>query len=465
MQTRRNKQTDGMMLLPSLEEFIPQDHYLRRLDRVLDLSFVHEAVTDKYCQDNGRPSIDPEVIIRLFLLQAIENIPSVRRLMSRVHVDLAYRWFIGYRVDEKVPDHSTLSKALDRLGDEVFNRLFARSIAACQRSGLIEGKVLHVDATTIRADLDANRVNKEDSPDKDARFGRFPDGKTRPGYKQQTIADDKTRVVVGLSVTAANSPDDNDLAELVDESVAHLGTPPDAVCADGGYSSGFNCHAMASRNIRLVSPPHPVPLTRGHGSYTVEDFEYREDVDEFVCPAGEHLTFRGLDATRPGRRIYMVSGKPCRSCSLQSQCTRTTRRRLRVGPHHASLIRLRADSKTESFKQIYRRRAPVIEGVFAEAKQWHGLGRAWRRGLSKMRRVPQVFRLGGGPVAHPLLRPRRRKGEGKGWVPALSIDLYHRIKHLHFLTLKTITNLNLPQWFQSVPQLRRQFIPIKRFLQ
>ena len=174
------------------------------------------------CQDNGRPSIDPEVVLRLFLLQAIENIPSVRKLMQRVHVDLAYRWFIGYRVDEKLPDHSTLSKALDRLGDEVFNQLFERSIGQCQRSGLIEGKVLHVDATTIRADLDANRVARDDSPDKDARFGHFPDGKLKPGYKQHTVADGRRRVVVGLSVTPANRSEHDEAVPLLDEVVRRL---------------------------------------------------------------------------------------------------------------------------------------------------------------------------------------------------------------------------------------------------
>ena len=171
-----------MILLPSLEEFVPQDHYLRRLNRVLDLDFVHDIVRDRYCQDNGRPSIDPEVVIRLFLLQAIEGLSSVRRLMQRVHVDLAFRWFIGYRVDETLPDHSTLSRALDRFGDTVFNELFVRSISQCQVSGLIEGKVLHVDATTIRADIDRNRVNQPKSPDPDARYGHFPNGQLKPGY-------------------------------------------------------------------------------------------------------------------------------------------------------------------------------------------------------------------------------------------------------------------------------------------
>ena len=94
-----------MMLLPPLETFIPEDHRLRKLSVVLDLSFVHEAVRDRYCRDNGRPSLDPEVVVRLFILQAIEGIRSVRELMREVQVNLAYRWFIGYRVDESLPEN------------------------------------------------------------------------------------------------------------------------------------------------------------------------------------------------------------------------------------------------------------------------------------------------------------------------------------------------------------------------
>lgn len=188
MQTKRDRSQQTLTLLPPLESFFPQDHYLRKLNRVLDLSFIHEAVRDKYCQDNGRPSVDPEVVIRLFLLQAMDGIPHVRELMRQVQINLAYRWFIGYELSESLPDHSTLSKALDRLGDEVFNDLFERSISECRRSGLIEGKVLHVDATTIRADLDRNKVNKSDSSDPDARYGRFPGGQVKPGYKQHTVA-------------------------------------------------------------------------------------------------------------------------------------------------------------------------------------------------------------------------------------------------------------------------------------
>ena len=223
MQTKRELKQTRMMLLPPLEAFIPDDHPIRRINRVLDLSFVHEAVREHYCQDNGRPSIDPEVIIRLFLLQAIEGISHVRELMRQVQVDLAYRWFIGYDLDEELPDHSTLSRALDRFGDEVFDELFKRSISQCKASGLIEGRVLHIDATTIRADLDINRTGKDDSSDKDARFGHFPDGRRRPGYKQQTVVDGGKRVIVGLSVYPANRTEGDDAVDAIDQAVKRNG--------------------------------------------------------------------------------------------------------------------------------------------------------------------------------------------------------------------------------------------------
>lgn len=384
MQTKRTQSDNSMMLLPSLEVFIPEDHYLRKINKALNLSFIHTTVADKYCQNNGRPSIDPEVVIRLFLLQAIEGISSVRRLMQRVHVDLAYRWFIGYRADEKLPDHSTLSRALDRFGDSVFNELFIHSVSQCQESGLIEGKVLHLDATTIRADLDANRVDKDDSPDKDARFGRFPGGKTKPGYKQHTLADGKKRVVVGLTVTPANSPDDSTMTEMVDDVSDRLGSSLEVLCADAAYGSGRNSYLMERRNIRLVSPPPKARTYTGGDYFSVEDFAYNESADKFICPAGNYLKYISTEKER-GRRVYRSLRSNCSSCHLKSQCTIVKQRSVKVSRYHGSLVRLRSDSKTDSFKQLYRHRSPVVEGVFAEAKQWHGLGRAWRRGLIKMR--------------------------------------------------------------------------------
>lgn len=385
MQTKREPLGYEMMLLPSLEEFVPADHRLRKLNRVLDLSFIHDTVRDRYCQDNGCPSIDPEVVLRLFLLQAIAGIRSIRELMNEVHVNLAYRWFIGYRVDEELPDHSTLSRALDRFGDAVFNDLFRRSVAQCQGSGLVEGKVLYLDATMIRADLNANRVGPPDSPNPDARFGRGPGGRKIPGYKQQTVVDGKARVVVAVSVLPGNAHDHQRAVETIDQAIHHIGQTPDAVCADAAYANGPNAAAMEERGIRLVSPPRRIDRTGRHaGRFTTEDFIYDETRDVYVCPADQTLTYIGTENTKKRRRRYRAPCLVCTVCQFHSCCTKSDRKLLQISPHHDSLQRLRADAKTDSFRALYRARFPVSEGVFAEEKQWHGLRRAWRRGLSNM---------------------------------------------------------------------------------
>jgi len=381
MQSKRDQKELGMMLLPPLESFIPEDYRLRKLNKVLDLSFIHEAVRGHYCQDNGRPSVDPEVVIRLFLLQAMEGIRSVRELMREVQVNLGYRWFIGYSLEENLPDHSTLSKALDRFGDEVFNGLFERSIEQCRASGLIEGKVLHVDATTIRADMDRYHRGDGAGSDKDARVGRFPGGDKLPGYKQQTVVDDHKGVILSVGVTPADRHDHDGAVEAVDAAMEHLAGPPEAVCADAAYGSGQNRAAMEARGVRLISPPPKVP----QGEYfSADNFRYDEKNDCFICPAGAVLRCLGRVKARPRQKRYISSKRDCQRCGFKERCTTASRRQIQVSAHHAALIRLRIDSHTDSFRRLYRRRAPVIEGLFAEAKNWHGLRRAWRRGLPKM---------------------------------------------------------------------------------
>lgn len=435
MQTKREEHQQRMTLLPPLETFIPEDNRLRKLDNVLDLDFIHEAVRDYYCQDNGRPSIDPEVIIRLFLLQAIEGIPHVRELMREVQVNLAYRWFIGYELDEPLPDHSTLSRSLDRLGDNVFNELFERSIAQCKQSKLIEGRILHVDATTIRADIDKNRVGKTDSSDKDARFGRFPDGTKQPGYKQQTVIDDGSRVIVEVSVDPANVNEGQGLLKAIDNATSRIGAPPETVCADSAYSSGENAAACEDDGIRLVSPPGTRKNPYNKEQFTIDQFEYDEERDEFICPAGKVLSRTGGEIGKRRRLRYRASVNDCRNCPIKDRCTRSPSRRLRVTRNHKALSRLRRYSKTKEFRDMYRRRAPMVEGIFSEGKQWHGLSRAWKRGLRKMRiqcllisTVLNYKRIASALQSLLCLIFASRKASGRSWLMQRLIQLYdHRI--------------------------------------
>jgi hypothetical protein len=228
-------------------------------------------------------------------------------------------------------------------------------------------------------------VNQAKSSDPDARYGHFPGGDLEPGYKQQTVVDDRSRVIVGLDVVSADRVEGHSMVSVVDSATEHLGFAPEVVCADAGYGSGENQAEFEHRDIRLVSPPKKVQLLEGGKYFTVADFIYDESRDLFVCPSGSLLRNVGGVLGRPKVRQYAATRSVCRRCQLKERCTKSSRRQLKVSLYYGALNRLRADSRTESFRALYRRRAPVIEGIFAEAKQWHGLRRAWRRGLSKMR--------------------------------------------------------------------------------
>src|SRR3954468_14462653 len=135
----------------SLEELVPMDHFYRRLDAMLDLSFVRELVAGRYAASSGRPSVDPVVFFRLQLVMFFENIRSERQLMRVAADRLSVRWFVGYDLNEALPDHSTLTKIRERYGLEVFRRFFEEIVELCVEAGLVWGEELYFDSTKVQA--------------------------------------------------------------------------------------------------------------------------------------------------------------------------------------------------------------------------------------------------------------------------------------------------------------------------
>lgn len=123
-----------------LEELVPQNHFYRQVDAKLDLSFVRVMVAEDYSARLGRPLIDPVVFFKLQLIMFFEGIRSERQLMEQVKVNLAFRWYIGYDLNERVPDHSSLSKIRDRYGLEIFQQFFEEIVERCRAAGLIWGQ-------------------------------------------------------------------------------------------------------------------------------------------------------------------------------------------------------------------------------------------------------------------------------------------------------------------------------------
>ena len=138
-------------IVVSLEELVPQNHFYRHLEAKLDLGFVREWVQERYA-DHGRPSVDPVVFFKLQLVMFFEGIRSERKLVETSSLNLAHRWYLGYALDEELPDHSSLTRIRQRLGVAIFERFFERIVDLCQEAGLVWGKELFFDATKIRAD-------------------------------------------------------------------------------------------------------------------------------------------------------------------------------------------------------------------------------------------------------------------------------------------------------------------------
>ncbi len=150
---RRDRSQLELFVAGSLEQLVPEDHVLARVDRVLDLGWLHAEVADCYCADNGRPGIDPEVAVRLMLAGLLLGIVHDRRLMREAQVNLAIRWFIGYGLHERLPDHSSLTRIRQRWAEARFRKIFQRTVMECLEAKIATAEVVHIDATLIRADV------------------------------------------------------------------------------------------------------------------------------------------------------------------------------------------------------------------------------------------------------------------------------------------------------------------------
>ena len=146
------------------EALIPNNHLLRRIDKVLDLSFVKKLTKKFYSDRHGRPSIDPEVFFRIGILGHIYGIKSDRRLCDEITVNLAYRWFVRLSMSDAMPDHSSLTRVRDRLGVACFAQVFEQIVEQCRDAGLVPGEQIITDATLVEADASARKLERRAEP-------------------------------------------------------------------------------------------------------------------------------------------------------------------------------------------------------------------------------------------------------------------------------------------------------------
>ncbi len=392
----RRERQEELFISGSLESLIPEDHILKRVDRILKLDWLEEEVRDTYCEGKGRPGIAPEAALRLMLAGFFLGLVQDRKLIREAQVNLAIRWFTGYRFDERLPDHSSLTRIRQRWGEELFERLFQRTVKQCIEAGLVNGDTVHVDSTLIRADVSlasfarrhSRRVweeNQDSGPktsasDPEAFFATDSRKEPpRPSYKQHTAVDDQKGIIVDVAVTTCQVDEGNHLPEQLQQIQATTGRSPQRITADSGYAHGHVLQRLEEAAIESIIPPKP--LAQHHKSIPIYRFKY--DAKHLIvrCPQGKKLKRSYQDDTG---WFYKSRTEDCRHCPLRTRCLSPTvgRRSIHIGHGYDALLRARRKKGRwpSAWRKLYHRHRWQVEGIHGEAKTQHGLHRAVRRG-------------------------------------------------------------------------------------
>jgi transposase len=414
----RQRREEPLFTYIRIEELVPQDHILRRIDRVIDFSIVHEKTRDLYSH-TGRPSIDPEVMIRMMTVGYLYGMTSERRLCEEVNLNLAYRWFCGLNLGDRVPDHSTFSKnRYGRFADTgLFREVFLDIVRQAQTRGLVSGKHLTVDATGVQANAslesleeivvpleaeeylrqveEQNPVAQDQNPlpstgkrysnqthqsrtDPDAKLFSKNHEKTRLAYSHNVLMDNAHRVILDVEVTEPNLHQEGQAAgAMVQRSQFTLGIEPETLGGDKAYGSGAAVRSICDAGVEPhVSHPQPKG-PHMEGIFGKNDFHYDAANDQMICPAGKVLQ-RRVFHKRNQQMEYGARKTDCRTCPLKAQCTRALCRVVHRHQEQDVLDYAARLRKTHGYR-ISQRCRKKIEMLFGEAKEFMGLRKARRR--------------------------------------------------------------------------------------
>jgi transposase len=402
-----------------LELFVEQDHLLRQIDRVLDTAFVRDSTAACYADGLGRPSVDPEVYFRMQLVAYLYGISSERQLCEDVYYNLAYRWFCRLSLEDVVPDHSSLTRIRDRLGEEVLATVFRQIVALCRKKGLVheECRVM-TDATLIAADAATMSMvlnepapaeqDKQSSPgsggppgtsgqlkvsndthhsrtDPDATLARKDRTPLQLKYKVHQTIDAETRIILDTHVTTGAVHDSQPYLEQLQRVSERLGIHIREATADRGYGSAAIIRHLQQQGIETY-----IPLWSGRSGsskYLKGELVYEKEYDRFRCPQGKYLTPN--PAISENQKRYVSSSEDCRDCPRASTCPARTRGQ---SPQRFVLRNLdqdlfeevQAKMRDPTFRRKRSERMWKSEGLFAEAKRNHCLARAKYRGRCKV---------------------------------------------------------------------------------
>jgi transposase len=406
----------------NLSQRIRQDHILRKINTHIDFNFIYNEVKDKY-GIKGNVSVPPPIILKMMLLLIFYNVRSERELILTIPERLDWIWFLGYDIDDEIPNHSVLSKARNRWGADAFKTFFENIIWQCVEAGLIDGSKLFMDSSMVQADASNNSVvNKEslkrylnksylilesrleeehqseesdDIPksgiankkyisttDPDASVSRRGKGSSKLQYQIHRGVDPKHEIITAAEVTPGEVNEAHRMQSLINSHQNNTGKTVDTVVADNKYGTIDNYLACYQRGIK--SHFNSLEQTQqGAGKYEdifpKEDFIYDAERDVFICPSGKILKRRKLYKKR-NHYEYIASAGTCKICQLRRKCTKSkTSRTLKRHIQQEELdIMLDQATSKEAQKDI-RTRQHLMERSFARATRYGYQRSRWRR--------------------------------------------------------------------------------------
>jgi transposase len=412
----------------TLDQLVPKDHLLRKIDAAVDFSFIHDRVAGLYCADNGRPPLDPTLMFKALFIGYLFGVRSERQLVREIEVNVAYRWFLRLGLTEAVFDASTLSQNRRRRFNDtsVAQDIFDAIVSQAARLGFVEGRVLYTDSTHLKANANKNKYDVEvvaksradywnaldaaidadraahDKPplkqkerepeEKETKVSRTDpesgymvrDGKPKGFfYLDHRTVDGAFGIITDTFATPANVHDSIVYLSRLDRQRERFGLDVQAVGLDAGYATAGIAKGLEEREIagvvgyRNPTPPKP-------GMMRKSAFNYERASDGYRCPQGELLAYATTD--RSGYRHYRSEPTRCRACPLLASCTGNAKAERTITRHVWQDARERSEANrlTPWGKLIYKRRKETVERSFADAKQLFGHRYARFRGLVRV---------------------------------------------------------------------------------
>jgi len=404
-----------------LEDQVPETHLLRLIEKHISFAFVRERLKQSY-SETGRPSIDPELLLRILLIGYLYGITSERKLVEELRMHLAWRWFTGLGFDQEIPHHSTFSK--NRHGrfqeSKLFEELFEQIVLQCVEVGLVQGKHLSVDGSFVEANaakesripreqlgeaaqvnqtvrqylVELEQQNPTDEPvheqklvsttDPDATYATKGGTPARLGYYDNYLVDNHSCVIVGVQATAARMSQETVAAQdMLTRFAQWQGRAPESVVADTTYGNGEFLQWLADRSITPYMRTRDSIHRKNSPFYGPERFTYQPEHNRYICPAGQLLNYGGR-SHRNRSYTYIGTRKRCGACSQRPQCTSAAFRCLVIHQHEPARQRARDLVNTPEFAKAQRQRKKV-EALFAELKNQIGLRRLRLRRLKFVR--------------------------------------------------------------------------------